>query len=112
MQQNSTTLLEFATRLILEGYSVLSSKESPISFIIIMKGDQQCSLGFKEVPYRWSIHADIPATIENGSGRVLKTFDGPDFEVTIKDIENNMLPMPVSRDKYIRNNLTFLKSIL
>lgn len=42
------------------------------NFMVILKGENKCTVGFEDVPYRWYLNVDIPPSKKSGSSITLK----------------------------------------
>ena len=116
MEANHQTLVALGLELIDKGCRVFMPKSGLASFICITRGDQQCTYTFNEVPYRWTITANIQPSRKRGSSTLVKQtglWDDDTYKsgFTADEILNNMRPMCQTPDKHIAGKLTFLEEL-
>lgn len=66
--------LEYLAEKLLElGHTIYKPNKPNITFIVVVKGQKQATIGFEEVPYRWTINISIKPNRDTGSGYNQKT---------------------------------------
>ncbi len=69
IRRNDATLRLLAIELKTRGCRVRAAKGEIIKFLVINKGGRQCTFGFEDIPYRWTVHVNVDYRKGKGSSR-------------------------------------------
>jgi hypothetical protein len=108
MLRVNQTFIELARQLIDNGCRVFNPKDELINFIVVIKDDDQVTVEWNEVPYRWTMSTALRPTKVLGSGRTLVTRYDPEEPWTKDEVFNHLLPIPILKDKFIEDKLRYL----
>ncbi len=110
MTRNHDQLIGLAQEMKERGHTVYLPRKKHINFFVVVKEKKQGTVGFEEVPYRWSIHVSHKPNKEHGSGRCVNQMF-TDKTYTPEQVEKNMVDYNGNIEKYKESRLWFLTEL-